>query len=477
MQLRDYQISGEADIRAAFATGARRVVYVAPTGSGKTVLFCDMAIKAAMKGYRVCILVHRRELVRQVSQCLGQEILHGIIGQGYTPRPSEVIQIAMAQTLVRRLERYPRFDFIIIDEAHHTVADTWHRIINYHCGAYVLGVTATPCRLDGRGMGDVFEALVPGPSVRDLTPQWLAPARVYVPSGSPINTTGVHRRAGDYIPSELEAVVNRRSITGDAIEHYRRYADGLPAVVFCTSVQHAQDTAAQFCEAGYRFVCVHAATPDVDRDRAVMGLSWGDSVTNCDLFSEGVDVPGLVAGIMLRPTLSLGWAMQTMGRCLRKSPGKSHAIILDHAGNCLRHGLPDTPREWTLTAGAVHRPPDPDGIGPVRICPQCFAAHETGPVCPYCGHVYEIKPRTVATRGGELLLMTRDERVREERDAGSFEELLALEISRGYKAGWACARARARGEHIGLKQYQATARARGYARGWAWGAAKRAGVV
>ena len=468
--LRDYQITGEQQIRQAFRDGAHRVIYVAPCASGKTHLICDIARRSSDLGARTLILVHRRELLLQTSARL--ECRHGLVHPEYTPHPDRLVQVAMVQTLVHRLDQYPTFDLIIFDEAHHVKAATWDAVIQRYRTAHAVGFTASACRLDGRSLGDVFDSLVLGPSVEALTPEYLSPCRVYAPSL--IDVTGVHRRGGDFIPAELEP--RARTLTGDAIEHYRRYADGKPALVACVSVKHAEDVAAAFREVGYRAVCVHGKTPDAVRDRAVAELRTVEvhAIMYCDVFSEGVDVPAVVCGIMLRPTESTGMWIQQCGRILRRSPGKTEGIILDHAGNCLRHGLPNTDREWSLTQGLVKKPAT-DTI-PVHICGKCFSAY-LGPMCPYCGAKPEPRPREVSQRDGELLLMTGEERKTEERKADGFEALLEIEVRREYKPGWAIARFRTRGGKVTYAEYAATAKRRGYKPGWAWGAAKRAGVI
>jgi DNA repair protein RadD len=447
--LRDYQATGVEQIRSAYRGGHTHVLYVAPTGSGKTVLFTFIATNAAVRGKRVCVLVHRRELLKQTCERL--EHPHGVINAGFSPNPRELIQVATVQTLVHRLDRY-HFDLLIVDEAHHCQAKTYRKILAANPAARVLGVTATPERLDGRGLGELFEVLIEGPSVADLTEAgYLAPAEVFAPSL--ISTEGVHSRAGDFVRSELAVAADRPRITGDVISHYRRHCDQQPAIAFCVSVEHAHHVAEAFQAAGYRAACVHANTPDRERDAALADLAHGDLhvVTNVDLFGEGVDVPVVRAGLLLRPTQSLGLALQQMGRCLRPAPGKENAIILDHAGNCLRHGLPDDPREWTLADKPRRKKgesADPDVA--VRQCPSCFYCHRPRPTCPKCGFEYGIKGREVDQVEGELAKVERDpEQLARRREVGKAKDRAALEAiaaARGYRPGWVDHILRARGQ-------------------------------
>ncbi len=446
IQLRDYQQDWLDAIRASFRARHTRVLGVLPTGGGKTVCFSYMARAAASRGNRVCIVVHRRELLRQTVASLG--VPCGIINPGFTPDPSQPIQVATAQTLVNRLHNY-QFDLIIPDEAHHAVATTYLRIFNAYPRARILGVTATPIRMAGMGLGDLFDDLIIGPSVSDLTAMGhLCPARVYAPST--IDTSGLSRERGDFARGQLAAACDKPTITGDAIQHYRRYADGQPAIAFCASVLAAEHTAEAFRLAGYRSMSVDGKTPQDKRDGAIRDLGVGrlDVITSCDLISEGVDVPVVSCGIMLRPTYSTGLAIQQMGRCLRVSPGKTHAVILDHAGNCLRHGLPNEDREWSLEKGE-ERTSKRDAEQDVRAkqCPTCYYVHEPAPACPSCGHVYAPDPREVARVEGELaLLETRRQERREIGRARTREDLERIAHERGYKPGWVHAIMRARGQ-------------------------------
>lgn len=445
MHLRDYQQQAVDNIRGTFARGTRRVLYVAPTGSGKTVLFAYIARHAAARQRRVCVLVHRRELLLQT--CAKLEHAHGCIAPGYH-RSQELIQVATVQTLVRRLDQY-EFDLLVVDEAHHALAKTYLQVINASPRARVLGVTATPSRLDGKGLGDLFDELLTGPSVQELTDAgYLAPAVVYAPST--IDTSNVRTVAGDWQKSQLSVAADRPTITGCAIEHYRRLADGVPAIAFCVSVAHAQHVAAQFRAAGYTARCVDGNTPQADRDGAIAGLARGtlDVLTSCEIISEGVDVPVVGCGILLRPTKSTALALQQMGRILRPAPGKREAVILDHAGNCLRHGLPEEDREWTLEAGYKQRRGESDGGPSVRQCTRCYFVHRAAPQCPQCGHVYPVQSREVEQQDGELQRLN-PEQVRARREVGRARDRAALERiaeARGYNPAWVehILRARAR---------------------------------
>ncbi len=354
--LRPYQARDVELIRQGFRRGVRRILYVLPTGGGKTICFSEIAMKGLAKGSRIMILVHRRELLMQASQKLRDfGVPHGLIAPGFQALPSFPIQVASVQSLARRMPAYPSPDLIIIDECHHLSAgSSWGKVVDSYPNASLLGVTATPLRLDGKGLGAYFDEMILGPDLAELTrSKYLTPAKYFAPTKvKALDSVSIQR--GDYAQAELEAVMNRPSITGDAIAHYRRLAAGLPALAFCTSVKHARDVAREFREAGYRAESVDGEMREKERSSRIDALGKGslDVLTNCALITEGTDVPGVAAGIILRPTASLGLHLQILGRMLRLAPGKDQAVILDHAGNCLRHGLADT------RVQPVHQPVD-----------------------------------------------------------------------------------------------------------------------
>jgi superfamily II DNA or RNA helicase len=266
---------------------------------------------------------------------------------------------------------------------------------------------------------------------------------VYAPGG--IDTSGIKRTAGDFNKAGLSSVADRPVITGNAITHYRRYADRRPAIAFCVSVQHAEHVAQGFCEAGYAAASIDGKMKDHQRARLIHALGAGDLhvLTSCDLISEGVDVPCVSAGIMLRPTQSKGLWMQQVGRCLRPAPGKEFAVILDHAGNSVRHNmLPDSPQAWSLDAAPVKRRAnlEPDVIS-VTVCGECLLTYATADVCPYCGAARPVVARTVEEVDGELELLDAAYEAAgkklEERQCKSLEDFQALAQARGYKQGWA----------------------------------------
>ena len=417
-----------------------------PTGAGKTVIFSEITRSAAAKGKSVFILVHRRELVKQASAKLTDAgVKHGIISAGFEPS-NHLVQVASVQTLVRRFHLVSEPNLIIIDEAHHAVAGSWLKISDHFAHAKIIGVTATPSRLDGRGLGSVFDALALGPSVEQLVKLgFLCPHKVFAPPPL-VDLKGIKTRAGDYANDQLSEAMDRPTITGSAVDTYRRLADGLPAIAFCCSIKHATSVCQSFNAAGYRAKLVSGSMPMEDRDEAIAGLADGRTQILCsvDVVSEGTDVPAVSAAILLRPTQSEALYLQQVGRVLRPQPGKI-AIVLDHVGSTCKHGFVDDRRLWSLDSKPKRQRKDEPAVS-VRQCPVCFAAFKPQPICPCCGHEFPNKTRTLTEREGELKEMRREdarermerkERRKEQGRARTLPELLALAAKKGYKPGWA----------------------------------------
>ncbi|MCP5197017.1 MAG: DEAD/DEAH box helicase family protein [Gammaproteobacteria bacterium] len=438
------------DAQQAYLRGARAVLMVMPTGAGKTFTFAKATQLACEKGRRVLLLAHRRELIEQISRALWAfEVRHGIIAPDFDFSSCDV-QIASIPTLVRRW--YPgryAFDLIVIDEAHHAVSGSGlATILDGLPDAKRLGVTATPCRLDGRGLGieagGFFDALVQGPSVLELIEQgYLARPVVYAPPES----TGPDLRsvkvvAGDYAPGQLEKVMNQSPLIGDAVSHYQRLCPGQPAIAFCVTVEHAEQVAWQFQQAGFRAAALSGQTQDGLRAQMIKNLGQGTLhvLTSCNVVSEGTDIPIVSAAILLRPTASKALAMQQIGRVLRIHPGKEKALILDHAGNTRRHGLPTEPSDWTLEGRPKGARRDFEGAR-TKECPNCGVSLATNArQCPECGQAFSVADLPLPVAGDleevDAVAVARAKR-QEVAQARTLDELQMIGRQRGYRAGWA----------------------------------------
>jgi len=455
--LRPYQQTIVDKLRDSYRQGFRAPLLCSPVASGKMVMFAVITEAAAAMGKRITILTHRRELLLQGSRGLLEiGVQHGII----SPRHSmthDHVQVASKDTLVRRLGRAQVPDLIVLDECHHcTNGSTWGKILDYYPSAKLLGVTATPSRLDGRGLGiksgGYFDTMVHGPSVRDLIDMGFLSRPVVFAPPIQYETKGMRKRFGDYVTSDVAERLDKPTITGCAVEHYQKLCPGAPAIAFCASVAHAEHVAAQFNAAGIDSVSVDGTLPDAIRRSRINDLSTGaiKVLASCDLISEGLDIPVVTAAILLRPTQSTGLFIQQVGRAMRIHPGKTHAIILDHVGNTLTHGLPDEEREWSLDGDNNGKKASTGEANPYVQCDNCYRMYyRTEMVCPECGHKRTVQARELEQIEGELEEIREVQRAkiqlrREEGMCGSLDELQELGRARGYKPGWAFMRWSAR---------------------------------
>ena len=403
-------------------------------------MMANIALNAVSRGRRVLILVHRTELLIQTGHKLSAfGVPHWFISTEHKQNDIFPVQIAMVATMINR--QTEPFELIIVDECHHTPSSTYQEIISRHPNAYVLGVTGTPCRLDGKGLADCFDEMVHGPQIYELIEFGSLSKPVTFAPATAVDLKGVRSVGGDYVKSELTEAMSKPSVTGSAIKEYMKHAPGRPCVVFCVSVKHAEQVAEDFINAGFRAVSVDGKTDRDERARMINGLSDGSVqvLCSCDIISEGTDVPAIEVGISLRPTKSLSLYIQQMGRVLRKHPGKDRALLLDHAGNCHRHGLITMHRDWALESGKESKRTE----SIIRQCLKCYAVYESARTeCPECGTVPPPKPREVVKVAGELVPVEEAEQAKEaaKRELWgrkSFDEWVAIARKRGYKVGWA----------------------------------------
>jgi DNA repair protein RadD len=439
MNLRPYQQKMVDDIRLQYQMGKRSVLGVLSTGGGKTCIFSHIAQAAARKGNRVCILVHRAELLDQASRSLtAMGVNHGRIAAGRSMDLSHAVQVASVGTLARRLHLLPPdfLQLLVVDEAHHSNAGTWARTLAHFNRAHLLGVTATPVRLDGRGLGEWYQSMVLGPSAAWLTEHgYLANARVLAPPG--FDATGLRKRMGDFDAKQAAERVG--TIMGDAVGHYRKHLAGQTAIAFCCSVAHAEAVADAFQLQGITAASIDGSMDGATRRGLLEDLGAGrvKVLTSCQLIGEGIDVPSVGGCILLRPTSSVSLHLQMIGRCLRPSPGKPAAVILDHVGNTLRLGHHLEDRDWTLD-GIKKR--DREAAPSVKVCPACFAAMASqARQCVECGHEFQPEKRELRQVDGELVEVAMRARKREQAAAATLEELVAVGQRRGMKnpRGWA----------------------------------------
>lgn len=436
--LRAYQQDGVQRMRERIAAGAKRVLACGPTGMGKTVLAAAVIVGAVRKGKRVLFLAHRRELINQCYAKLrdsGLDDVHlGVVLAGDARRrPNAPVQIASVQTLVGRAK--PPADLVFVDECHHANATTYGKILDGYPDATVVGLTATPCRADGRGLGDIFAEIVPIVTFRQLVAEgFLVAPRVFT-SRAPLDLSAVKTTGGDYNLGQLGAAMNKRELVGDIVEHWLRIAEGRSTIVFASSVEHSQAIVEQFRASGVTAEHLDGETLAEEREAILARLASGETrvVCNMGVLTEGFDCPRVKCVVLARPTKSLSLFLQCAGRGLRPWEGVS-AILLDHAGCVQVHGFPQDDREWSLE-GKKKRAKAPA----VRTCPSCYAALPAAtPVCPECGHVFERAERGgLEQREGELIEVVPPAQspVAERREW--YRAVLGEASQRGRKLGWA----------------------------------------
>ena len=437
------------------------------TVTHNTVIFSHIAKNAAEMGNNVLILAHRDQLIKQASRKLRDYgVRHGIIMAGFTPDMTARVQVASVQTLVRRLGKFKwQPKLIVIDETHLAAAKSYRQILDHFHGARILGVTGSPCRLDGKPLGrqagGIFDHMVTGISIRQLIDRgFLVQPVVYAPAEQ-LDLSSVHMSKGDFDVTELAAVVDRPQITGSAVAHYQRICPGEPAVAWCVNLAHAEHVAAEFNAQGIQTMMLSGEDDSDTRDKALRALETGrvQVITFVGILIEGVDCPAISAIILLRPTMSLSSYLQVIGRGLRPHTfpdgrKKTRCVVLDHAGLTFKHGLADEERDWSLDDEEAKKPGKKKNpaerndviqcVGP-NGCYGVWRIDDSPLACPHCGNPVPVKTgRELQHAEGELTEITpemaeamRNAKRREVKGAKTLEELQRIAAERGYSPGWA----------------------------------------
>lgn len=452
MNLRDYQ---RAAIDIARDALPRRPVLVAPTGAGKTVMGASLVRELNVP---TLWIAHRKELVEQGARQLealglATSIImasyrgsylggsgNGRGGSGGHLWAASPVHVASIQTLVRREMPKP-VELIVIDECHHAVAGSYAEVFEEYPGVPVLGLTATPFRLDGKGLGDIFGEIVVAATTRQLCEQGtLHKPKVY--SQSRPDLSKVRITAGEYNLRQLDNAINTPQLVGDIVSTWRRLAPAQRTVVFATSIQHSQAVVAAFQAAGVAAEHLDGSTPTVERDAILRRLRHGETtvVSNCMVLTEGWDLPALQCAIIARPTASLCLHLQMVGRIMRAADGKDGAVVLDHAGNHHRHGAVTRRIVFTLE-GVDAAKSEPLGL---KLCPGCYLMVETdAAACPECGYVFASsledagESREVEVADGELEEFDEDSH---DYRAAMWEQFEAERAMAGFKPGWSAYR-------------------------------------
>lgn len=440
--LRNYQEALVQKVHDTFKRGIKASCIVLPCGGGKSVIVAEIAKRTTEKLNRVLFLVHRIELCEQIENTFRN---WGV--------DMDFCKIMMVQTAVRRLDKIPHPSLIITDETHHSKSNSYRKIYDYFKDSYRVGVTATPVRLDGSGLGDIYSTLIEGVSAKWLIENhFLSPYTYYAPSVADMN--GIKIKRGEFETKSAENVLFNRTVFGNVVNHYRKLANGKQAICYCVSVKHSSAMAEEFRKNGISAEHIDGTTPKFERQSIIEDFRNGKIkiLCNVDLISEGFDVPDCECAILLRPTQSLTLYIQQSMRCMRYKNGKT-AVIIDHVGNYARFGMPDADRTWTLEdkpKKSIVQTEEKE----IKLsqCPECFYTFEPDEevkICPNCGYVFPKKDRTLdineSTELQEITGFVLDYNYDSPKNCKNYNELIKYAMNHGYKMGWAYYQAKERG--------------------------------
>jgi len=441
-KLHDYQNELVSTARKNLADKKKSVLLVSPAGSGKSVVIAEIARLTTEKKGHVLFMVHRKELVEQ--------IIGSFVENGVDLTRTTVMTVGK---IVNRLDRLPIPTLIITDETHHSLARTYREIYSYHKNVPKLGFTASPWRLSGEGFTDVYEAMAEGPDVEWLIENnFLAPYKYY--SVNLIDESKLKKSStGDYTKDSMSEAVGK-TIFGDVIKNYNKLADGKQAIVYCHSVEFSKLVAESFREQGIYAKHADAKTPAAEREKIMEDFKTGELkiLSNVDLISEGFNVPDCEVVILLRPTESLVLHIQQSMRSMRYKPGKQ-AIIIDHVANYMKHGLPDTKRQWSLEKRTKSKTGKKSDALPIKECPECFSVmHAAVTVCEECKHEFIAESTEMKVEEADLIEITKDFTLetnyivtKKPEELETMDELKAYQRAKGYKPGWVYFQAKQKG--------------------------------
>ena len=413
MALRQYQKDTLNDIIRSQRDGNKNILLQAATGSGKTVMASAFVNHMIKQNKNVLFLAHRRELITQCSDKLTKEgIKHGIIMAGETAQFWHNTQVASIDTLrsrsiTNKTEELPKADLVIIDEAHRSLSKTYLKIIGMYADSQVLGLTATPVRSDGRGLGHIFSDMVQAPSIGELIRQGhLVGCEYFAPTIPDLN--GIQSHMGDYNSTELASRMDKPKLIGDIVSSWKKIGNNKKTIVFASSVAHSKNIAESFIDIGIKAAHIDGTTDHTERQRVLDEFNNGDMkiICNCMVLTEGFDCPPAEVCVLARPTKSLGMYIQMVGRVLRPFEGKKHATVIDHSGAVYTHGFVEDDIEWvldpkkpmTIKERKLSKPKEETQI----ICEGCFSMYSGSNICSKCGHVQLKKSKYVEVLDKEL---------------------------------------------------------------------------
>ncbi|WP_072539750.1 DEAD/DEAH box helicase family protein [Lactiplantibacillus plantarum] len=454
-QLRDYQQESVDAVYNSTIHGHHSIVVQSPPRTGKTVIMADIARRATAKGNQVLFIVHRREILEQAESTFKQDDVN-----------MSLCKMGMVQTITRHIDELNKPAIIMIDEAHHALSKSYQRIIQAFPDALKLLFTATPWRMDGKGLNVIADDIVLGKPISQLIDQgFLAPADYYAPSEIDVTQLKT-KRNGEFDEKSIDQAVKPK-IYGNAVKHYLKLAPGKQAIAYAYNVASAERLADAFNQAGIMARAVSGKTDRRTREQIVSSYRAGkiQVVTNAELFTEGLDLPNVDCVIMLRPTQSLSLYLQFAMRSMNPRAGK-RAIIIDHVNNVERFGLPTIDRNWILGGRDKHsKSSNGSPIKSVSVCPECFATfYRKGETCPFCG----------AELGEEKIIET-DESIKLKKIEANKRLALAKEIAENNAAKAVADKSPS--ELTTYAEIKAYAKLHGYKPGWSYFQAKMKGLI
>lgn len=436
--MRPYQQRVIDGVYSSWLSGAQTVCAVVPTGGGKTRVKAHVARMERDAGNIMVLIAHRRELIGQISMALAQEgIIHQLLcansarnyistchvrelGRSFYSPQEERIFVASIDSfkpvdIAWFVARGARLRWTL-DETHHLLRDNkWGKVISQFdkAGALGLGVTATPVRAEGKGLGrhadGLFDVMVEGPGMRELITQgYLSDYKVFCPPISiDFSSIETSKSTGDYKDAPLKEAIGKSTLTGDIVGTYLKHAGGKRGLTFTVDIDSAEEMAAEYRKNGIPAQAISSRNTDKERTLYSEQIKSGEllQLVSSDLISEGYDVPAIEVASMGRPTQSEGLYKQQFGRILRTLPGKPYAMLFDHVGNVQRFGLPDAPRIWTLDRRERTAKKE-TGAETLKVCGSCFQPFEARrAICPHCGERIKVAPdggRTLEEVEGDL---------------------------------------------------------------------------
>lgn len=436
-KLRPYQNEAIDLLRASIAQHKRSILCV-PTGGGKTTIVSSMISSAILKGKSILFLAHRKELLTQAIERLESFGLKPGLIQGANTKPNLNLNVASVQTLRNRLNLLKKIDIIFIDECHLAMANSYRTILDHYPEAFVVGMTATPSRLDGKPLGDIFKDIVNPISINLLTSlNFLCPVRKFA-NKEHVDLSGIGSVGGDFNSAQLYSKFNKSTLYAGVVNNYLKFAKDRSFIVFCVNVEHSKNTAQAFQNAGITCEHLDGDTPQAERDITIAKLKSGiiQGVSNVGLFTEGFDMPHISCVILNRATQSLALYLQMVGRGLRLAPNKTDLVVIDHGDNVMRHGWYDQEHEWSLTQ--KKKKTDKQNAFPVRLCESCEAMMPVSTtICPECGHQKEQKElMPVYAEFAELKKPVIPPELRKSWRTMTVSELQQIAKIKGYKQGW-----------------------------------------